>query len=593
MYSVLCPPKSLKHGALSSFLTLVIHCRGRFLTFRPSNYVKSRRIMTRALESVSVFLAILSWTQNMLILVPYFHSAFTEKPSSRSPGMFVSRKSLGVLLCSFPIVISHIKTGWLRGWFFVSAHRVRDGPYLQANPILGFPSISLVTVDGRSGSLVGQGFTCNRVCGCECSSASFNSLDVGESSGYCSDMASKNISLEPPSVVFTGEARYLTPLWVFGKGCELSKSATTEGFELRAGNIDIHDQTTHHKIKVALKLLALREQHLLVQFWSPRVVGKQHQLTTIDQPFGFGLCDDQRLISYRKDSECKIYDVDKDYNEEEDVSPLVRVFRQGLSEWSLDVTKYLPKHFPQQECAIRCNLHGYLALPAFDPTTRLCVGVLEIDHEGKQNELNKIYDLLKVVCDTHRLPLAQTGRCLGKDCMSTVSLPFRVQDMGLWPFKDAYATKLSEEEYPLVSHAGMSGLTSCVAIYLHSVGTNDGDFLEFFLPSRLEDTRYKLKSSYMKQGRKRKRGSEDTMVLVTVTYGEDIKSFRFPISLGLLKLKKEVAKRFKLISKMICLIHTDEDNDLILICVDKDLEDAMVASGSKNSMNLICKPSAD
>ncbi|GJY57042.1 hypothetical protein Tco_0456157, partial [Tanacetum coccineum] len=39
------------------------------------------------------------------------------------------------------------------------------------SPILGFPSISLVTVGGRSGSLVGQGSTYNRVCGRERSSA--------------------------------------------------------------------------------------------------------------------------------------------------------------------------------------------------------------------------------------------------------------------------------------------------------------------------------------------------------------------------------------------------------------------------------------
>nr|GEX79028.1 hypothetical protein [Tanacetum cinerariifolium] len=84
-----------------------------------------------------------------------------------------------------------------------------------------------------------------------------------------------------------------------------------------------------------------------------------------------------------------------------------------------------------------------------------------INHEGRQNDLNKITNLLKVVCDTHRLPLAQTwalspfasvvsheqvltkscnlydSRCLGKVCMSTVSLPFHVQVMGLWPFRDA------------------------------------------------------------------------------------------------------------------------------------------------------------
>ncbi|GJR69121.1 NIN-like protein [Tanacetum coccineum] len=584
-------------------------------------------------------------------------------------------------------------------------------------------------------------------------------------------MASKNTSLKPPSVAGSGDARYLTKLWVFGKGDELSQSATTEGFEVRTGNIDIYDQKIHDKIKAALKLLPLRVQYVLVQFWSTFVIGKQHQLTTIDQPFGFGLCD-ERLVSYRWDSECKIYDVNRDYDEEEDISPPVRVFRQGLPEWSLNVKNYLPKHFPQQECAIRCNLHGYLALPVFDPTTRLGVGVIEllmsstyaipsfhyevqqiqnalkeqdltclqvcgapaanvsdnfgkfffslnllllrnfyvgdvfyiqINHEGRQNDLNKIFDLLKVVCDTHRLPLAQTWalspsasvasheqalvkscnrydtRCLGKVCMSTVSLPFRVQDMGLWPFRDACkaqhlemsrglvgkalssrgscfcedVTKLSEEEYPLVSHAGISGLTSCFAIYLHSVGTNDGYVLEFFLPSSIEESIYMLKrqvieiyygvdqddnlpiqvigpltnepyimqtssvnvsdecsstnvnatftdagetNSYMKQGRKRKRGSDDTMVLVIVTYRQDIKSFRFPISLEqlklkglerevLLKLKNEVAKWFKLTRKVNCLKlkYTDEENDLILIGVDKDLELAMVASGSKNN----------
>ncbi|GKA40754.1 hypothetical protein Tco_0733347, partial [Tanacetum coccineum] len=42
---------------------------------------------------------------------------------------------------------------------------------VRVSLILGFPSISLVTVGGRSGSLVGQGSTYNRICGRECSSA--------------------------------------------------------------------------------------------------------------------------------------------------------------------------------------------------------------------------------------------------------------------------------------------------------------------------------------------------------------------------------------------------------------------------------------
>ncbi|GKC32946.1 hypothetical protein Tco_1040240 [Tanacetum coccineum] len=41
---------------------------------------------------------------------------------------------------------------------------------VRASLILGFPSISLVTAGGRSGSLVGQGPTYNCVCGRECSS---------------------------------------------------------------------------------------------------------------------------------------------------------------------------------------------------------------------------------------------------------------------------------------------------------------------------------------------------------------------------------------------------------------------------------------
>ncbi|GKF52804.1 NIN-like protein, partial [Tanacetum coccineum] len=73
------------------------------------------------------------------------------------------------------------------------------------------------------------------------------------------------------------------------------------------------------------------------------------------------------------------------------------------------------------------------------------------------------------------------------------------------------------------------------------------------------------------------------------TYGEDIKWFWFQISFGLMMLKYEVAKRFGLKGEMIGLKYWDEDNELILICVDDDLEDALVASGSENSMNLICK----
>ncbi|PWA68927.1 PB1 domain-containing protein [Artemisia annua] len=148
--------------------------------------------------------------------------------------------------------------------------------------------------------------------------------------------------------------------------------------------------------------------------------------------------------------------------------------------------------------------------------------------------------ILKVVCDSHKLPLAQTWaisplstlasheqilekkcgsfdtKCLGKVCMSTASLPYYVPDLGMWSFRkacreqhlDMYrglvgrallsrgscfcedVTKLGEEEYPLVHNAQMSGLTRCFSIFLHSVEGNHDYVLEFFLPLNIKDVRH-------------------------------------------------------------------------------------------------------
>ncbi|GJR67341.1 NIN-like protein [Tanacetum coccineum] len=317
---------------------------------------------------------------------------------------------------------------------------------------------------------------------------SVDSADRGKSPGLGSrsvlstyqntDLLWNKVSLEPPAVSFSGESRYLTPLWV-------------------SRNDEPRDEINMaRRIRAALKLLAFREQRVLVQFWSPRVVGKRQLLTTLDQPFGLGVANEE-LCFYRRDSERNAILVDKDH-EEEDVSPPARVLRHGLPEWTSDVTNYLPKHFPQKDSAIRCNLHGYLALPVFDSTTRLCAGVLEllmsskhssyafevqqvhkalktqnltsphifdsatpgVSSECRQNELDKILGILKSVCDTHSIPFAQTWavspstsfvshdkiihkscgsfdtKCIGKSCMHTTDLPFHVRDLGMWPFRE-------------------------------------------------------------------------------------------------------------------------------------------------------------
>ncbi|PWA78190.1 NIN-like protein [Artemisia annua] len=336
--------------------------------------------------------------------------------------------------------------------------------------------------------------------------------------GWTKDMLSKKMSIEAPALALSGKSRYLPKLCVFGnrKGVSQSDSTITgAGLELRADAVNQNNQIIHDKIEAALKLLIFRKPYVLAQFWLQHVIGNDQILTTKDQPYGVGGTD-ERLLLYRRDSERYLYAVGKDHEEEEgDISPPVRVFRRGLPEWTVDLTNYLPKHFPQQECAIGCDLHGYLALPVFDLTTRSCVGVIELltsskyvsyAHEvqqfhsalktqnlscpqafdgtayvPRQNELDKIMGILKTMCDIHNLPLAQTWvvspstsfvshdkiikkcccsfdtKCIGKVCMSTTALPFYLKDLPKWQFRKACAERHLEQS----SHGAVGRALLC------------------------------------------------------------------------------------------------------------------------------------
>ncbi|XP_076894697.1 protein NLP7-like [Bidens hawaiensis] len=280
------------------------------------------------------------------------------------------------------------------------------------------------------------------------------------------------------------DSRYMTSHLVF--------RANKKCLELGAASVDPNHQKIQDKIEAALKVLTFREQHVLIQFWGPREVGigKHQLLTNEDQPYGLGV-DNEGLRSYRRVSESKDH-------EEEDFSPAARVFRLRLPEWSFNLHNCTLKQFPQKESANRCNLHGYLALPVFNLTTKLCVGVLElltssttytsyayevnkihdalknvnltsqqgfhfpalyVLNEGREKDLNEISGIMKAICDIHDLPLAQTWavpqhtsfvahgkvienscssfdtRCVGKVCMSTAALPFHLKDGNLWSFR--------------------------------------------------------------------------------------------------------------------------------------------------------------
>ncbi|PWA96600.1 NIN-like protein [Artemisia annua] len=160
-----------------------------------------------------------------------------------------------------------------------------------------------------------------------------------------------------------------------------------------------------------------------------------------------------------------------------------------------------------------------------------------ISDERRLHELDGIFQALKTVCDNHDLPLAQTWAlseyggfvansgnleqtcssfdksCIGRVCMSTGDLPFYVRDLSMWEFRKACrkthlgkyqgvvgrslsscgswfcrdVTEFGEADYPLVPVARMSGLASCLAIYLESLELDAEYVIEFFLPARHAD----------------------------------------------------------------------------------------------------------
>nr|XP_043610490.1 protein NLP6-like [Erigeron canadensis] len=348
---------------------------------------------------------------------------------------------------------------------------------------------------------------------------------------------------------------------------------TTNGFKNRVEHVVGCHEEVKDKIQKALTSLTLRNQCNLVQFWSPCSDGKYKLLKTVDQPFVFGI-PDEGLCSYRRESERNWFPVDQKC-EEEELVPVARVFKRQLPEWTSDVMNYCSKNYPLQDSAMRLNLHGYLVLPVFDSFTMLCVGVLElitslkhldcayevqeihrslkavnltsaqpfncptsyVNYENRQPELDEIFTILKDVCDTYKLPLAQTwtvsswssfvaagkkietacssfnSSCIGKVCLSATALPFNVHDLRFWNFREACrerhllksqgvvgwalssrgssfcadVTELGEAEYPLVHNARMNGLRSCFAIYLNSREHDHNYVLEFFLPVHMKE----------------------------------------------------------------------------------------------------------
>ncbi|KAJ8572109.1 hypothetical protein K7X08_008620 [Anisodus acutangulus] len=309
-----------------------------------------------------------------------------------------------------------------------------------------------------------------------------------------------------------------------------------------------------------------RDKDVLIQIWVPVKRGGKHVLITNNQPY-FLNPNSQSLLEYRHVSQTYQFAAEKDSKEL--VGLPGRVFLKKLPEWTPDVRFFKREEYPRVNYAHQHNVRGSIAVPVFESGSGTCLGVVEIvttiqkthyhpeledvcealeavnlrssgiSNPAKVKDCNEAYlaalteiqYILTCVCDTHKLPLAQTwapciqqgkGGCLQSDenenfasCVSTVDSACYVRDLQVEPFHFACSehhllkgegvaggafntnqpcfatdiTAFSKAEYPLSHHARMFGLCSAVAIRLRSIYTGSADFvLEFFLPLDCQNT---------------------------------------------------------------------------------------------------------
>lgn len=297
---------------------------------------------------------------------------------------------------------------------------------------------------------------------------------------------------------------------------------------------------------------------VLVQIWVPIKEGGRHFLTTFGQPFSLDpSC--QRLWNYRNVSVKYQFPAEED--SKENVGLPGRVFLEMLPEWTPDVRYFSSDEYPRIDHARRNDVHGTLALPVFERGRQACLGVVEVvlttqklnyhfelesicnalqavnlrssevasvprlmaSNNSYQVALPEILEVLRAVCETHGLPLAQTWvPCMqqGKkgsrhsdenyiNCVSTLDIACYVKDPHMWDFHEACSehhlfrgqgvtgkafttnqpcfssdiTTFCKTKYPLSHYAQIFGLRAAVAIRLRSIYTGSADYvLEFFLP---------------------------------------------------------------------------------------------------------------
>ncbi|KAF8405538.1 hypothetical protein HHK36_010445 [Tetracentron sinense] len=306
-----------------------------------------------------------------------------------------------------------------------------------------------------------------------------------------------------------------------------------------------------------------KDRDVLIQMWVPTKRRGKHVLTTNDQ---FSLNPNcERLASYRNVSMNYQFPADEDSKELAGLPG--RVFLGKVPEWTPNVRFFSRDEYLRIDYAHRYDVRGTLALPVFGRGSQTCLGVVEVVmtteninyrtefenvckaleavdlrssevlgtpdvkacNNSYQAALPEIKEVLRSICEAHRLPLAQTwvpciqqGKrgCRHSDenyayCVSTIDSACYVTDPHIWGFHEACSehhlfrgqgvtgrafttnqpcfstdiTAFSKTEYPLSHYARMFGLHSAVAIRLRSIYNESVEYvLEFFLPVDCRDT---------------------------------------------------------------------------------------------------------
>ncbi|XP_047341414.1 protein NLP6-like [Impatiens glandulifera] len=343
-----------------------------------------------------------------------------------------------------------------------------------------------------------------------------------------------------PFFFSTSEQPY-SPLWTFSDDKPLENFSSTLAADLLIENeavtgerrkqsapilglipVDYPDASCLLKERMTQALRHFKdstEQHVLAQVWAPVKNGSRYVLTTSEQPFVLDP-NSTGLYKYRTVSLMYSFSVD---GESDGVLGLPgRVFLRRMPEWTPNVQYYSSKEYPRLNHAQHYDVRGTLALPVFEPSGHMCIGVLElimtsqktnyahevdkvckaleavnlksseildypetqICNEGRQNALAEILEILTVVCEINNLPLAQTwvpcmhrsiladggglkkscrsfdGSCIGRVCMSTTDAAFYVVDAHMWGFREACAEHHLQKGQGVVGRA-FSSHNSC------------------------------------------------------------------------------------------------------------------------------------